>query len=52
MTLSSMFKKYDLKMIVVNLIWWKEIVDLKEFSLKFNTIYKTDNWIIFTLKND
>ena len=40
------------KMIVVNLIWWKEIVDLKEFSVKFNTIYKTDNWIIFNLKND
>lgn len=52
MTLTSMFKKYDLKMIVVNLIWWKEIVDLKEFSLKFNTTYKTDNWIIFNLKND
>ncbi len=52
MTLTSMFKKYDLKMIVVNLIWWKEIEDIKEFSVRFNTIYKTDNWIIFNLKND
>lgn len=50
MKLTSMFKTYDLKMIVVNLIWWKEIVDLKEFSAKFNTLYKTDNWIIFNLK--
>jgi len=50
MTLKSMFKKYNLKMIVVNLIWWKEIEDQKEFSVKFDIIYKTDNWIIFNLK--
>ena len=37
-------------MIVVNLIWWKEIEDQKEFSVKFDIIYKTDNWIIFNLK--
>lgn len=52
MTMTNMYHKYDLDMIVVNLNWWKEVVNLEEISLNFNIIYKTNKWIIFNKKND
>ena len=52
MTLTNMYQKYDLDMIVINLIWWKEVVNLEELNLKFNVLYKTNNWIIFKKEND
>lgn len=52
MTLTNMYQKYDLDMIVVNLIWWKEVINLEELNLKFNVLYKTNKWIVFEKNSD